>query len=141
MHERACPSLSSDIHGSSPSLSIIICSINPERAAKALLDISKTIGIEYETIVFDNREHKWGICKVYNYCAEKAQSSYLCFMHEDVAIETRDWGKIICGFLEKTTDCGVIGFAGGLSACRNCTSWGGGGDGVVNVYDFFTRIM
>ena len=58
-------------------------------------------------------------------------------MHEDVAIETRDWGKIICGFLEKTTDCGVIGFAGGLSACRNCTSWGGGGDGVVNVYDEF----
>jgi glycosyltransferase involved in cell wall biosynthesis len=130
----ADPPEGSIVNSAFPKLSIIICSINPERAAKALLDIEKTIGIEYETIVFDNREPHWGICKVYNYCAAKAQGAYLCFMHEDVAIETRDWGKIICGFLEKTPDCGVIGFAGGLAANRNFSGWGGYGDGVGNVF-------
>jgi len=124
------------IHDRDIKISIIICSIKPERCKRTLFDISKTIGIEYETIVFDNREYNWGICKVYNYCAENAVSSYLCFMHEDVYIETKNWGRIIVDFMEKIIDCGVIGFAGGLEAKRNF-SWWWSGEKIMNINDSY----
>jgi len=121
-------------HGSNIIISIIICSINPERCKRTLLDISKNIGIEYETIVFDNREYNWGICKVYNYCAQNAVSPYLCFMHEDAYVDTKNWGKIIVDFIEKTPDCGVIGISGGLEAKKNfCFLWSG--ERIMNIYD------
>ena len=128
------------IHGGDKKISVIICSINQERCEKTLRDISEKIDIEYETIVFDNRESNWGICKVYNHCAERATSPYLCFMHEDVLIETKSWGKIIVDFMEKTPDCGVVGFAGCLEALRNFNWWGSGESrvNVVNVNDGLT---
>ena len=107
-------------------ISIIICSINPERCEKLLKNISETIGIDYETIVFDNRKEDWGICRVYNYCAEKAKYPFLCFAHEDILIGTKNWGKTIIDFIAKTPDCGVVGFAGGLQVQKNFSSWWAG---------------
>ena len=115
-------------------ISIIICSINPERCEKTLENFSKTIGIEYEVIVFDNRQKGWGLCKTYNYCAEKAKYQYLCFVHEDVFIDTKDWGKRIVEFVEKIPKCGVVGFAGGLQARKNFSSWWAG-ERRVNIRD------
>lgn len=80
-------------------LTIIICSINPERCKITIENITETVGVEHQIEVFDNREHNWGICKVYNHCAEKANSPYLCFMHEDFFIETKNWGKDIIDFI------------------------------------------
>jgi hypothetical protein len=117
-------------------ITIIICSIDPERCSKLLENISETVGVEYETLVFDNRNEQWGLCRVYNHCAEKAKYPYLCFMHEDVYIDTKDWGKRIIGTIEKTPDCGVVGFAGGTQAAKNISSWWAGGKR-RNVYDGF----
>jgi hypothetical protein len=117
-------------------ISIIICSINSECCEKTIWNFSETIGVEYETIVFDNRSKNWGICKVYNYCAEKAKYPYLCFVHEDVFIKTKDWGKEIIKFIETMPNCGVVGFAGGLRARKNLFSWYDSPERVrVNVYD------
>lgn len=107
-------------------ISIIICSINPERCEKTLENFSKNIGLEHETIVFDNRQNNWGICRVYNHCAEKAKYPFLCFVHEDVFIETENWGKTIVEFIEKIPNCGVVGFAGGFQAMKNLSSWWAG---------------
>lgn len=107
-------------------ITMIICSINPERCNKLLENISKTIGVEYETIVFDNRNEQWGLCRVYNHCAAKAKFPYLCFIHEDVHINTDNWGKKIIETIEKIPDCGVVGFAGGTHAGKNISSWSAG---------------
>ncbi|GHV56399.1 hypothetical protein FACS1894182_02850 [Bacteroidia bacterium] len=115
--------LTSAILDGTTEITIIICSVKPERCEKALENISKTIGVNYEAFVFDNRELNWGICKVYNQCAEKANSPIVCFMHEDVSIETKNWGKIIIDFIEKTPDCGIVGFAGGLEVEKNFIWW------------------
>jgi hypothetical protein len=115
-------------------ITIIICSINPERCNKTLENIRETIGVDYETIVFDNRNTGWGICKVYNHCAEKAKAPYLCFMHEDVLLGTKGWGKMLVDFAEQVPDCGVIGFAGGLRVLKNFVSWVSG-ETRMNVYD------
>jgi hypothetical protein len=125
------------ILGGATEVTIIICSVNPERCEKTLLNISNGIGVKYEAIIFDNREHNWGICKVYNHCAEKTNTKYLCFMHEDVFIETNDWGKIIIDFIEKTPDCGIVGFAGGLEIKKNF-SWWWSGEKAMNINDGLT---
>jgi hypothetical protein len=117
-------------------ITIIICSIDPERCSKLLENISETVGVEYEALVFDNRNEQWGLCRVYNHCAEKAKYPYLCFMHEDVHIDTKNWGEKIVGTVEKIPDCGVVGFAGGIRAAKNISSWWAGGK-ISNIYDGF----
>jgi hypothetical protein len=118
-------------------ITFIICSINPEQCNRLLANISEIAGVEYETIVFDNRNEHWGLCRVYNHCAEKAKYPYLCFIHEDVHIYTENWGKRIVETAEKMPDCGVIGFAGGLQAGKNFSSWWATGKTRVNLCDSF----
>ena len=93
-------------------ISIIVCSINPDAAEKLKQNIAATIGrVEYEVIVFDNRTSGYGICKVYNSCADKSRYDFLCFLHEDVQFDTIGWGEKIVRKLSEP-DCGTIGFAG-----------------------------
>ncbi|MFI3306312.1 MAG: glycosyltransferase [Rikenellaceae bacterium] len=93
-------------------ITFICCSIKPTMADVLRQNIEMTLGdMPFELIAFDNRETKYGICKVYNLCAERAKYDYLCFLHEDVQFNTTDWGRFI---INKLSDkgCGLIGFAG-----------------------------
>lgn len=105
-------------------ISLVICSINPLLLENIKKNISRTIGIEHEFIVHDNRGTNFGICKVYNQCALKAKYPYLCFVHEDVKFDTDNWGKTIINFIKRNENCGVIGIAGGKYVPRNFISWG-----------------
>jgi glycosyltransferase involved in cell wall biosynthesis len=96
--------------------------------------IRETIDVEYETIAFDNREKKYGICKAYNEAAKGAKGDYLCFVHEDIVIKTNAWGKELVKFAEQNCDCGVIGIGGGKWAGRNFVCWTVP-DYLVKVYD------
>ncbi|MDR3002297.1 MAG: glycosyltransferase family protein [Fibromonadaceae bacterium] len=116
-------------------ISLITCSIKPDICKKMLISVSKTIGTEYETIVFDNREKKYGICKVYNEAAENANGDYLCFVHEDIEVQTGGWGKNLIEFASKTENCGIIGLAGGYYAPRNFVSWRVDKTSPMKVYD------
>lgn len=102
--------------------SIIVCSIRPEQAAALELNIASTIGVPFEFIAFDNRGTGKGICAVYNECAERAKYDLLCFLHEDVAFHTQDWGKILAEKLSES-DCGVIGFAGATAKYPYAYGW------------------
>ncbi|MGE4568170.1 MAG: glycosyltransferase [Bacteroidales bacterium] len=115
-------------------ISIITCSKDPERQERFREDIAKNIGIDFEIIAFDNRTKNWGLCRVYNFCSEQARFPYLCFMHEDVYVDTKDWGEKIVEATRELPNCGVIGFAGGSHVGRNFTSWWAGAL-QVNVYD------
>lgn len=101
-------------------ISIIICSISPERLHSLEVNIAKTIGVEYEVIAIDNRERKWPIAKAYNYGAEQAMYPYLFFVHEDVMFHSIGWGSFVVHKL-KEPNCGVVGFAGG-KVMLNCYS-------------------
>jgi hypothetical protein len=92
-------------------ISIIVCSINPELREKLRANIQENIGCEWEFLFEDNSLKGEGICMVYNRLAAKARGSYLCFVHEDVLIETKNWG---CKLMDRASDesVGVIGFAG-----------------------------
>jgi len=122
-------------------VSVILCSKNHEICEKAVESIKATIGIEFEIMVFDNNDKNWGICKVYNYCAAKAKYKYLCFVHEDVILPTPNWGKNMAEFAEKTPNCGVIGFAGGIIATKNFVGWGAGVETRCRYYEGDRALM
>lgn len=94
--------------------SIIVCSIHPDLASSLERNIASTIGVPFEFIAIDNRGSKKGICAVYNEGAQRAKYDYLCFAHEDILFHTSNWGNLIATKLAEQ-DCGVIGFAGGIS--------------------------
>lgn len=104
-------------------LSIIICSISPERLQSVRKNIEETIGVEHEFIVIDNREKKWPIAKAYNYAARGAKCPYLFFVHEDVKFHSIGWGSFIESKLQEP-DCGVIGFTGSKVMYRCYSGWG-----------------
>ncbi|GHV40957.1 hypothetical protein AGMMS49546_15840 [Spirochaetia bacterium] len=116
-------------------ISVIICSKSLEFCDQLIKNIGGKIGTQFEVIVFDNRETRWGICKVYNHCAAKAKYSYLCFIHEDIIMPTHNWGKLLVEFAEKTSNCGIIGFAGGTIAKKNFMDWELGPNGRYRYYD------
>lgn len=103
-------------------LSIIICSISPERLQQVSRNIQDTIGVEYEIIAIDNREKKWPIARAYNEGARQARYPFLFFVHEDVRFRSQDWGTVIEEKL-KEPDCGVIGFAGTKIKLKCYSSW------------------
>lgn len=103
-------------------LSVIICSISPERLAALESNLQETIGVDFEIIAIDNRENCWSIAKAYNYGASKAKYPYLFFVHEDVKFHSKEWGGIIIQKLSEP-DCGVIGFAGSKVRLRCYAGW------------------
>lgn len=103
-------------------ISIIICSVNKKLLGQIMANIELTIGVEHEIIAFDNLEARLGIAEAYNLSARKAIYPYICFMHEDILFETREWGKKVIAHLSDK-DLGLIGVAGGDTKGIVPSSW------------------
>ncbi|RZK45344.1 MAG: hypothetical protein EOO61_00180 [Hymenobacter sp.] len=93
-------------------LSIVICS----RAQPVLQEISKnvaaTIGVPYEIIAIDNSGGKYSIFQAYNLGISQSKYEYLCFMHEDIAFETQNWGQKVLEAFAANPKLGLLGVAG-----------------------------
>jgi hypothetical protein len=105
-------------------ISVVVCSIDPETCERMMESVDRTIGVEHEFVVHDNRETNWGICKAYNRCAGKAKFPFLAFAHEDLVMDSPGWGKMMIDFCERRSDVGVIGVAGSMLVPKNFVSWG-----------------
>jgi len=104
-------------------ISIIIASVKNELLVNVSESIRQTIGVAFEIISFDNSSGKRGLCELYNEGAKQAKYDLLCFMHEDILIETRDWGKIVIEIFEKDPSLGLVGVAGGQYKSVAPSSW------------------
>ena len=102
--------------------SVIVCSVDPAKAAALRENVAQTIGVPFEWLACDNRLSPRGICAVYNDLARRARYDGLCFVHEDVRFRTEGWGRVLAAELARP-GCGVIGFAGGTMKLRNVTGW------------------
>lgn len=108
-------------------ISLIICSINERYLQVLKQNVDKYIGAAHEWLVWDNKEANTGLCEVYNDLADKANSPYLCFLHEDVLIETSSWGTILIDVCEKNKEIGLVGVAGGKYKSNLYSGWYSGG--------------
>ena len=106
-------------------ISVIICSINPQLLTEVKQNIAETIGVPFEVIAIDNRNTTAGICEVYNRGVAQARFELLCFMHEDIIIQTKSWGTIVSDLLKIETGIGLIGVAGSYYKPLIPSSWNG----------------
>jgi hypothetical protein len=93
-------------------VSVIISSANPSYLEKVSKNIRDTIGLPYELITFDNSLGQKGICEIYNQGILKAKYDTLCFMHEDIEIQTNGWGGIVLQTFSQYPQYGLIGLVG-----------------------------
>ena len=93
-------------------ISIIICSRDEKLLQKVTANISETIGVEFETIIINNKKRNYSIFQAYNFGIAKSKYDMLCFMHEDIQLETLDWGKKVLEIFLQNPRLGLLGVAG-----------------------------
>jgi len=104
-------------------ISIIVCSKQESQFNAFSLNVSKTIGIDFEIIKFHNPDGIYGISSAYNVGAEKAKFFFLCFIHEDVRFSTIGWGQLLMKHFYNSENVGVLGFAGSVFKTKTISSW------------------
>jgi hypothetical protein len=104
-------------------LSIVICSIDPQRARTVTDNIHATVGVEHEVIIIDNAKALGGMGAGYNAGAAGAQYDTICFMHDDVEFLTKDWGQCVLSHFKADAKLGLIGIAGSRYKSKTLSGW------------------
>jgi hypothetical protein len=111
-------------------ISLIICSRTATLSTELENNIKETIGVDYELVLINNQDNRYSIFEAYNLGVERSKYSILCFMHDDISYDTKNWGiKALAHFADEKT--GAIGIAGTPYAAAMPGSWWGGG--LVNI--------
>jgi len=97
-----------------PSVSIIICSRNPNDALSVKRNLLSTAKYpdSLDIIVIDNREKNEGLCAVYNQGVAKASGRVLVFMHEDVWMLEKEWDTVLLKKFREQPEMQLLGVAG-----------------------------
>ncbi|MCC8358517.1 glycosyltransferase [Salinimicrobium sediminilitoris] len=93
-------------------ISVVVCSRETELLKNLQENIKATIGCRHEIISVDNKENQYSIFEAYNLGIQKSKFEIICFLHEDIQIHTRNWGKIIHRLFVEHKEAGIIGLAG-----------------------------
>ncbi|WP_245738607.1 glycosyltransferase [Pedobacter rhizosphaerae] len=74
-------------------------------------NIQDTVGVDHEIIVINNENNQYSITQAYNIGVSKAKFEIVCFMHDDITYNSKNWGrKVISHF--KNPKVGAIAVAG-----------------------------
>jgi hypothetical protein len=104
-------------------ISIIICSRVKSISATLSENIKDTIGCDYELTVIDNSENQYSIFEAYNLGIERSTADFLCFLHDDVLIHTKNWGLLVKDIFEQNKELGLLGVAGAKSKTKMPSAW------------------
>ena len=94
-------------------ISLIVCSRDIASIATFTHNVQQTIGVAHEIIAINNIKGQYGICQAYNNGARQSKYNILCFVHEDLAFRTVNWGQRVVAILADAS-IGVLGVAGGV---------------------------
>jgi hypothetical protein len=106
-------------------ISIIISSANQEQLAQVSSYIAETIGVPYEIIATGNSDGGLSISEIYNRGIDQAKYDMLCFMHEDIIIESKGWGSILKKTFDEHPEIGLLGVFGSDYKSITPMSWHG----------------
>lgn len=88
-------------------------------------NINRTIGVACQILGYDNSVAQKSICEVYNRGVLEAKYNILCFMHEDIEISTKEWGKEVHYAFESNSCLGLLGVAGSQYKSLSPSPWYG----------------
>lgn len=103
-------------------ISIVVCSRDEEIFEQFRKNVELTIGCVFEIICIHNPDGEIGICKAYNRGMERVRYDIVCFAHEDISFETKNWGEKVVQHLSSPA-VGLIGVAGGDTKGWVPSSW------------------
>ncbi|MGC4103702.1 glycosyltransferase [Ferruginibacter sp.] len=104
-------------------VSVIICSVRKDLATQIKANIENSIGVPWQDIIIDNTNPGRGINAVYNEGVRKAKFEIICFVHEDVAFKTDNWGKLLVSYFESDPKLGMLGVAGAGYKSQTPSGW------------------
>jgi glycosyltransferase involved in cell wall biosynthesis len=104
-------------------ISIIICSRTETLPSAFIENIEYTVGAEHELIVIDNSKNNYSIFEAYNLGIKKSKGEFLCFIHADVLLHTKNWGTILQSIFKANDKIGLIGIAGAKVKTRMVSPW------------------
>jgi hypothetical protein len=102
-------------------ISIITSTYKPIDFEHFNKNVSETIGVPYEMVKMDN-PGLMSLAMAYNKAAALAKYPILCFIHDDVAFETENWGQRLIDHLNQPGT-GVVGLAGATYKPAMISSW------------------
>jgi hypothetical protein len=103
-------------------ISIIICSRDRVARQKLIDNITRTIGVLHEILVYDNGLTNSSICSVYNCLLPQSKYPFVVCLHEDLFFHTQAWGQIISNILSKQ-EVGLLGLSGSVYKSRFQGVW------------------
>lgn len=86
-------------------------------------NITATVGCDHEINIIDNSKNKRSIFEAYNLGLKKSKGDYILFLHEDVFIQTSNWGEKLSNIFKKDKDIGLIGVAGAKVKSKMPSAW------------------
>lgn len=92
-------------------ISIVISFYRPHFLNKLIQNIELTVGVEHEIITIENN-NEFSIGNAYNKGIASAKFPIICFIHEDLEIETENWGNKLINIFKGDPNIGLIGVAG-----------------------------
>ena len=117
-------------------ISIIICSRKKEIDSALKENLEITVGCDHEIIVVQNEA---SIFKAYNEGLKKSTSDYICFLHDDIIIHTKNWGGSLIKLFEDHPKYQLLGVAGSKVKTRVPSGWWNcdDGDKILNLIQHF----
>ncbi|HVY76474.1 MAG TPA: glycosyltransferase [Puia sp.] len=106
--------------------SILVCSVNEDYLSALKTNLSETIGLPYELLVWDNRKSPLPITAVYNRLGSEARYPYHCFIHEDILFTIPNWAQQLIDAFESDPTLGLIGVAGAKYKSKTPSGWSTG---------------
>lgn len=103
-------------------ISIIVSTYKPDNFLAFVENIKLNIGVEYEIIRIENKG-VYGLCEAYNMGIEQAKYPYICFSHDDIHINRKNWGQYVINEFEKSDDIGLLGVAGCTYKTYSPSGW------------------
>ncbi|MBP1663595.1 MAG: hypothetical protein H6Q19_735 [Bacteroidetes bacterium] len=113
-------------------ISVIICSKHGKLSESLARNIDDTIGVPYEIVCINNSRNEYSIFSAYNKGIAQSKYPFLCFVHEDVNFQTKNWGNIIKSHLNNSTT-GLIGVAGSNTVLSVPSSWSSSQEKYINI--------
>jgi Glycosyltransferase like family len=91
-------------------LSIVYCTrqSNPEH----IEHLKKTSGLDKKVEIIEIINNGESLTKAYNRGLNMAKNNHVVFCHDDIEIETKQWGNKLIKLFEKNPEFGIIGVAG-----------------------------
>jgi hypothetical protein len=104
-----------------PRISVIICSVNPEKFARVAANYRERLaGVPHEILLIDDAR---SLCEGYNRGIDRATGDILVFSHDDIEILTGDFAPRLIGHLEQVDLIGVAGTTRVVDATWGMAGW------------------